>query len=144
MSIQRQHEGKRLATIEIIRDVDRRAKQLLETMSQDEKIGQLCLVNGSLTEHPEKLKQQIAAGMIGGILNEVDRETIEEYQRVAVEKSPHGIPLLIGRDVIHGFKTVFPIPLGQAASFNPEVVRTAARIAALESAWAGSTGPMRR
>ena len=55
-------------------------------------------------------------------------------QRIAVEESPHGIPLLFGRDVIHGFRTVMPIPLGQAATWNPELVRKGARVAALEAA----------
>jgi beta-glucosidase len=119
------------------RDIEKRARDLLGSLNQEEKIGQLCLVNGSMTDNPEELKKQIASGKIGGILNEVNRQQIEEYQRVALEESPGGIPLLIGRDVIHGFKTVFPIPLAQAASFNPDIIRLGARIAAMESAYAG-------
>jgi beta-glucosidase len=62
---------------------------------------------------------------------------VNELQRIAVEESPSGIPLLIGRDVIHGFQTVFPLPLGQAASWNPELVERCARIAASEAAATG-------
>ena len=60
---------------------------------------------------------------MGSVLNEVDVEIVNELQRLAMEESRLGIPLLIGRDVIHGFKTIFPIPLAQAASWNPSVVQ---------------------
>jgi beta-glucosidase len=63
--------------------------------------------------------------------------TVNELQRIAVRESRLGIPLLFGRDVIHGFRTVLPIPLGQAATWNPDVVRQGARMAALEAASAG-------
>ena len=63
------------------------------------------------------------------MLNEVNVDTVNEIQRIAIEESRLGIPLMIGRDVIHGFKTVFPIPLGQAASWNPDIVKEGARVA---------------
>nr|HPL29974.1 beta-glucosidase BglX [Anaerolineae bacterium] len=75
-------------------------------------------------------------GMVGSFLNVLGDEA-QRYQRIAVEESRLGIPLLFGRDVIHGFRTIFPIPLGQAASFDPGLVREAARIAAREAAAAG-------
>lgn len=83
------------------------------------------------------LQQALREGRIGSVINEVNVEIVNELQRIAVEESRLGIPLLLGRDVIHGFKTIFPIPLGQAASWNPELVKQGARIAALEAASAG-------
>ena len=71
------------------------------------------------------------------MLNVVDVEAVNELQRIAVEESRLGIPLLVGRDVIHGFQTVMPIPLGQAATWNPEVVRECARVAGLEASTVG-------
>ncbi len=62
---------------------------------------------------------------------------VNELQRIAVEESRLGIPLMVGRDVIHGFKTIMPIPLGQAATWNPELVKEGARVAALEAAATG-------
>ena len=71
------------------------------------------------------------------MLDVVDVATVNELQRIAAHDSRLGIPLLVGRDVIHGFKTVLPIPLGQAATWNPELVRQGARMAALEAAASG-------
>lgn len=112
-------------------------RELLDRMTPDEKIGQLSLVNSAGGQIPPALKQAIIDGRVAAVLNEVDVETVNELQRIAVEESRLGIPLLIGRDVIHGFKTVFPIPLGQAASWNPSMVTSGARTAAIEAAAAG-------
>ena len=71
------------------------------------------------------------------MLDVVDVATVNELQRIAAHDSRLGIPLLVGRDVIHGFKTVLPIPLGQAAAWNPELVQQGARMAALEAAASG-------
>lgn len=106
-------------------------------MTLPEKIGQMCQVNGAEGDIPASLKDAVANGQIGSIINEVDAATVNELQRIAVEESRLGIPLLIARDVIHGFKTVFPIPLGQAATWNPELVERAATIAAEEAAATG-------
>ena len=114
-----------------------RAEQLLSQMSVAEKIGQMTQVNGAGGSIPDDLRAAVKMGRIGSILNEVDVDTVNELQRIAVEESPNGIPLLIGRDVIHGFKTVLPIPLGQAATWNPDRVRQGARMAALEAASSG-------
>jgi beta-glucosidase len=81
--------------------------------------------------------QALRAGRVGSVLNLVDVDAVNELQRIAVEESRLGIPLMVGRDVIHGFSTVMPIPLGQAAAWNPELVREAAGIAARESAASG-------
>ena len=110
---------------------------LLERMTLEEKIGQMSQVQAAVGHIPEDLRAAVAAGRIGSILNEVDVEVVNELQRIAVEDSRLGIPLMMGRDVIHGFKTILPIPLGQAATFNPELVRKGARTAALEAASTG-------
>jgi len=110
---------------------------LVNQMSLVEKIGQMTQVNGDGGIITEDLRNAIEKGQVGSVLNEIDTKTLNELQRIAVEDSRLGIPLMIGRDVIHGFKTIFPIPLGQAASWNPEVVRKGAEIAAIESASVG-------
>jgi beta-glucosidase len=117
--------------------IDERVRELLGRMTVAEKIGQMTQVNGAGGSIPDELAEAVRAGQIGSILNEVDVETVNRLQRLAVEESPNGIPLLMGRDVIHGFKTVLPIPLGQAATWNPELVRRGARVAALEAASTG-------
>jgi beta-glucosidase len=114
-----------------------RVKALLEQMTLEEKIGQLQMVQAGGWHVPEHTREALRAGRIGSVLNEVHVETVNELQRIAVHESRLGIPLLVGRDVIHGFKTVFPIPLGQAASWNPTLVEEGARIAALEAASTG-------
>lgn len=110
---------------------------LVARMSRQEKIGQLQQVNGAGGHVPDHLRDAIRDGRVGAVLNEVQVETVNELQRIAVEESRLGIPLLVARDVIHGFKTIFPIPLGQAATWDPELVERGARIAALEAAAAG-------
>jgi len=110
---------------------------LLGRMTLEEKIGQMSQVQAAGGRIPDELRSAVAAGRVGSILNEVDVEVVNELQRIAVEDSRLGIPLMMGRDVIHGFKTILPIPLGQAATFNPELVRKGARMAALEAASTG-------
>ncbi len=117
--------------------VDERVEQLLSRMTTAEKIGQLTQVNADEGKISGDLRQAVKAGMVGSVLNAVDVGTVNELQRIAVKESRLGIPLLMGRDVIHGFKTVLPIPLGQAASWNPELVRQGARVAAEEAAASG-------
>lgn len=114
-----------------------RVTALLAEMTLEEKIGQLQMVQGGGWHVPEHLRDALRMGRIGSVLNEVHVETVNELQRIAVHESRLGIPLLVGRDVIHGFKTVFPIPLGQAASWSPRLVEEGARIAALEAASTG-------
>jgi beta-glucosidase len=110
-----------------------RIDKLLSSMTLAEKIGQMSQFNGAA----ENLHQSIRDGRVGSVINEVDVDTVNHLQKLAVEESRLGIPLLIGRDVIHGFKTIFPIPLGQAASWNPAMLSEAARIGATEAASAG-------
>ncbi len=112
---------------------EEQACALLEQMTLAEKIGQMSQVNGGGWD----LHDAIRNGQVGSVLNEVNVETVNELQRIAAQESRLGIPLLIGRDVIHGFKTIFPIPLGQAASWDPELVERGAAIAASEAASSG-------
>lgn len=114
-----------------------RVEALLAKMTVAEKIGQMTQRNASYGEPVDYLGDRLRSGQLGSILNLADVDTINELQRVAVEESRLGIPLLVGRDVIHGFKTVMPLPIGQAASFNPDVAREGARVAAREAASAG-------
>jgi beta-glucosidase len=106
-------------------------------MTLAEKIGQMSQRDASAGYAPDYLGEGLRAGHIGSILNQVDVVIVNELQRIAVEESRLGIPLLVGRDVIHGFRTVMPIPLGQAATWNPELVREGAQVAAREAASAG-------
>ncbi|MEJ2538854.1 MAG: glycoside hydrolase family 3 N-terminal domain-containing protein [Gemmatimonadota bacterium] len=116
---------------------DDRIQEILDEMSVEEKAGQLTLVNGTGGWVNDELAGAVRSGQAGAVLNEVSVDAVNELQRLAVEESRLGIPLLIGRDVIHGFQTVFPIPLGQASSWNPRGVRLGARISAMEAARAG-------
>jgi len=120
-----------------IRRIDQRVAALLGQMTLAEKIGQMSQVHAGVDDPQAKLGEALRAGQIGSIINQVDVATVNELQRIAVEESRLGIPLLVGRDVIHGFKTVMPIPLGQAATWNPDLLRQGARIAALEAAKSG-------
>ena len=120
-----------------VESVEQRVTALLEQMTLAEKIGQMNQVNGGDDFVPDYLRQDLQSGRVGSVLNVVNVESVNELQRIVVEESRLGIPLLIGRDVIHGFKTVMPIPLGQAATWNPEVVRAGAHISAVEAASSG-------
>ena len=116
---------------------DERITELLGRMTLAEKIGQMTQVNSANGTIPVDLHEAVKAGHIGSILNEVNVGTVNELQRIAIEENRLGIPLLMGRDVVHGFKTVLPIPLGQAATWSPELVQSGARMAALEAASSG-------
>jgi beta-glucosidase len=110
---------------------------LLNRMTLEEKIGQMSQFFGHGEHISEHLTQSIRQGRVGSVLNEVRLHIVNELQRLAVEESRLGIPLLIGRDVIHGFNTIFPIPLGQAASWCADTVKNCAHISALEAATCG-------
>lgn len=113
-------------------ETEKKIDDLLSRMTLHEKIGQMNQLSGGdwLTEAAEK-------GEVGSVLNCVDPAEINRIQKAAVERSRLGIPILVSRDVIHGFKTIFPIPLGLAATFDPELVESGARVAAVEAASCG-------
>ncbi len=115
--------------------IENKIETLLSKMTLEEKIGQMNQI--SSLGNIEEMSVAIKKGEIGSILNEIDPVRVNALQRVAVEESRMGIPLLIARDVIHGFKTIFPIPLGQAATFNPAVAEEGARVAAIEASAVG-------
>ena len=118
-------------------DVASRVRSLMDQMTLAEKIGQMCQLEATHGYAPDYLGERLRAGQVGSVINIVDVDAVNELQRIATEESRLGIPLLVGRDVIHGFKTVFPIPLGQAATWNPDLVEEGARVAALEAATTG-------
>ncbi|MDE5732922.1 MAG: glycosyl hydrolase, partial [Bacteroidales bacterium] len=113
-------------------EAERKADELLARMTLREKIGQMNQVSGGYG-----LMDMAAAGEVGSILNCVDPVEINAVQKAAVEESRLGIPLIVSRDVIHGFRTIFPIPLGQAATFDPEIGERGARVAAVEACASG-------
>ncbi len=119
--------------------IEEKVDSLLRLMTIEEKIGQTALRGTSSREKglSDKLKEQVRNGHVGAMLNVMNVEHVKELQRIATEESPHGIPLIFARDVIHGFKTIFPIPLGQAASWNPDLVKQGARVAAKEASTRG-------
>ena len=113
--------------------VERRIDKLLSQMTLEEKIAQMTQVCGG--QISDNIAEQIRNGA-GSMLNSVGAEA-DYYQHIAVEESRLGIPMIFARDVIHGFRTIFPIPLGQAATFDPAIVEEGARIAAEEAVQAG-------
>lgn len=115
--------------------IEKKIETLISRMTLEEKLGQMNQI--SSYGNIEDMSGLIKKGEVGSILNEVDPVRINALQHVAMEESRLGIPLLMARDVIHGFKTIFPIPLGQAASFNPQVAEDGARVAAIEASSVG-------
>ncbi|CAM3597924.1 glycoside hydrolase family 3 N-terminal domain-containing protein [Marinicrinis lubricantis] len=113
--------------------IENRASQLLERMTWSEKIGQMVQYGRCEDREIDLIRE----GKVGSLLNVHGAEKINELQRIAVEESRLGIPLLIGDDVIHGFRTIFPIPLGEAASWDLDMMEKNARIAAIEAASEG-------
>ena len=113
--------------------VERQIDNLLSQMTLEEKIAQMVQINGGNIS--DNIAEQVRNGA-GSMLNSVGAEA-NYYQRIAVEESRLGIPMIFARDVIHGFRTIFPIPLGQAATFDPAIVEEGARIAAEEAMQAG-------
>jgi beta-glucosidase len=118
-------------------EVAARVEALLARMSLAEKIGQLNQVGGADFIPGPKAEDQIRAGGAGSVLwlNETPR--FNQLQKIAVEESPSGIPLLFALDVIHGYRTIFPVPLALAASWDPAVPEQSQRVAARESRAAG-------
>lgn len=113
--------------------VEKQINKLLSQMTLEEKVAQMTQVCGG--KYSEDIAEQIRAGA-GSMLNSVGAEA-DYYQRIAVEESRLGIPMIFARDVIHGFRTIYPIPLGQAATFDVQLVEEAAQHAAQEAIQAG-------
>ncbi|NVD43426.1 glycoside hydrolase family 3 C-terminal domain-containing protein [Altererythrobacter sp. HHU K3-1] len=115
---------------------------LLARMTREEKIGQLVQRMGGRSKAlnsrlgPEEL-DRVRRGEVGSYLHVAGADPLRELQRVAVEESRLGIPLLFSMDVVHGYRTIFPVPIAMAASWDPEVAREHAEIAAREASAAG-------
>lgn len=128
---------------------DARIERLIAAMTLEEKAGQLSIFSdpvrtdgppvnpGLVAQSMDALKREIAAGRLTGLYNGIGVEAGRELQRVAIEQGAHRIPLIFAGDVIHGMKTAFPVPLGEAASFDPELARRTARAAAVEASAKG-------
>ena len=112
-------------------------EQLLSRMTPAEKAGQMSQLPIFTVELSEPFLDVVRNGKIGSFLNAQSLEQRNLLQKLAVEESRLGIPLIFGRDVIHGYKTIFPIPLGQAATFAPALVEQAAAAAAREASETG-------
>jgi beta-glucosidase len=110
-------------------------------MTLDEKVGQLVQYSAGQATGPgtgrDDYEDMIAKGQIGSLLNVIDPRQITAYQRIAMEKSRLHIPILFGLDVIHGFRTEFPIPLGLASTWEPAIVEKASHVAAAEASATG-------
>ena len=121
--------------------IDQKVDSVLKLMTLDEKIGQMNQYNGDwaatgpITKDGDK-QNQIRKGMVGSMLNVTGVEHTRTLQEIAMQ-SRLKIPLLFGQDVIHGYRTIFPIPLGEAASWDLEAIQQSARIAATEASAAG-------
>jgi len=143
-------------TLLIKPEIEKRIDALLASMTLEEKAGQLTQLGPSVVggfdiaaflenPDPELFKQAqrdfhedwIKAGAVGSYLGMQGAEEINRLQKIAVEESRLGIPLIFGLDVIHGYRTIFPIPLAEACSWEPELARRSAEIAAQEAAAAG-------
>ena len=118
-------------------DMDRFIDALMKKMTVEEKIGQLNLpVTGEITTGQAKssdVAKKIEQGLVGGLFNLKGVAKIRDVQKLAVENSRLGIPLLFGMDVIHGYETIFPIPLGLSCTWDMKAIQKSARIAAVEA-----------
>ena len=110
---------------------DRFIDDLLSRMTLEEKIGQMNQLDPSYES--EVKEALIREGRVGSIFNIVDAKEVNRLQRMAVEETRLGIPLVVARDVIHGYHTIYPIPLGQGATWNPELIEQAAQLTAREA-----------
>lgn len=121
--------------------LDARVEALLKKMTLDEKVGQLAQYSAGQATGPgtgrTDYNDMLARGQIGALFNISTARETNAYQRIAVKKSRLHIPVVFGLDVIHGFRTEFPIPLGLASSWDPQLVEQAARVAAREASATG-------
>lgn len=115
--------------------VEKRVNALLDRMTLEEKIGQLSQL--FLFGPSKQVDDALAKGQLGSLLFVTDPARINSLQRIAVEKSRLHIPLIFGFDVIHGFRTIFPVPIAMAASWDPPMVSAAQAIAAKEASSVG-------
>jgi beta-glucosidase len=122
--------------------IEQKIDQLLSEMTLEEKIGQMnqysgnSAITGPLKARPEQI-EDLKNGWIGSMLNVVGATNTREMQKLVMENTRMKIPLLFAFDVIHGYKTIFPVPLGESASWDLQAIEASARVAGAESAAAG-------
>jgi len=118
-------------------EIDVRVEALLAQMTLEEKVGQMCQI---FLDTPDRAKAEewIRRGQAGSVLAFYGAAEINRLQRIAVEESRLGIPLIIGNDVIHGYRTIFPIPLAESCTWDPSLLEESARIAAEEASADGT------
>src|SRR3974390_1144788 len=126
-----------LASAGCAADIESRIDSLIRRMTLEEKLGQMSQSTSLGSPVSENSRREIRSGRWGSFLNAGSAADRAEAQRIALKESRLGIPLIFGRDVIHGYRTVLPIPLGQAASWDPELVQAGARVAGREAAAQG-------
>lgn len=121
--------------------IDQKVDSLLNRMTLQEKVGQMTLFTSDLAVTGPTIRDDyvklIKEGKVGALFNAYGTEYTTKLQKMAVNDSRLGIPLIFGYDVIHGFRTIFPIPLGETASWNPELARQSSEVAAREAASTG-------
>lgn len=138
------NSGSNMEVLKIV-PIEQRVDSLMQKMTLEEKVGQMNLYNGfwdvtgpTPEEGSAKLKyEHLRKGWVGAMLSVRGARNVQEVQRIAVEETRLGIPLLIGFDVIHGYKTLSPIPLAESASWDLEAIEKSARVAATEASAAG-------
>jgi len=137
-------------------EIERKVEALLKKMSMEEKLGQLVQYSDSgysgqaktaeeaanpgknpTAPHPVDAMELVTSGKLGSLLNLVGQERTNQLQHAAIEKSRLHIPLMFGADIIHGYKTIYPMPLALAATFDPELVSSLAHISASEARTGG-------
>ena len=126
-------------------EIDIKVKNILSQMTLEEKIGQMNQYNGFYNatgpapeEGDQKVKyENVKNGLVGSMLNVRGVDEVRAFQKLAVEESRLGIPIIFGFDVIHGYKTTFPIPLAESASWNLDLIEKSARMSAKEASAAG-------
>jgi beta-glucosidase len=116
---------------------EQRIDALVKQMTVDEKVGQLVQLSGESNHSTPHLEELVRQGKVGSLLNVVGAEETNAVQKIAVEQSRLKIPLIFGYDVIHGFRTTFPLPIASAGSFDPQLIERAERVAAKEATAAG-------
>ncbi|HBM14754.1 MAG TPA: beta-glucosidase BglX [Lentisphaeria bacterium] len=122
-------------------NVDKKVSDLLSKMTLEEKIGQLTQYSGSELTGPQgekiNISEYIKTGKVGSVLNIYGTSEVSKYQKIAIEKSRLKIPLLFGQDVIHGYKTIFPVPIAMASSWDLDAVGAAQEVARNEATASG-------
>lgn len=123
--------------------LDKKVADLMAKMTLEEKVGQMVQhsgaeeITGVVVKKMDYKIDRIKKGLVGSMLNVTSMQRIREFQEIAVNESRLGIPMIFAYDVIHGYKTMFPIPLGETASWDMEVLEAGARVAAKETAASG-------